>query len=70
VTDKTKEPTVTLVGPGDHLDVFDVGTGLRFVQGEAKDVPLSVAEKIERERRGYYIQGALYSKRKQKGGNA
>ena len=54
MTDKTKEPVVMVAGPPDHKDVFDVATGLRFVEGRAL-APLSLAQKIARERRGYFV---------------
>jgi len=43
-----------IAGPPDHKDVFDVATGLRFVEGRAL-APLSLAQKIARERRGYFV---------------
>ena len=62
-----REPTVTLAANGvDHKDVFDVALGLRFHEGVARDVPLSVAVRIVNEHRGYHIPGALYT-RKRKG---
>ena len=61
------EPRVSVVGPSDLVDVYDVATGLRFVQGMARDVPLSLAKEIERTRRGYYIQGSLRTSRQDKG---
>jgi hypothetical protein len=52
------EPLVTLAGPSEHKDVTDLSTGLRFIEGKATNVPLSLAEEVARTRQGYFIEGA------------
>jgi hypothetical protein len=56
IRQEPREPLVTLAGPFDHGDVMDLATGLRFISGKAVGVPLSVAEEIASQRRGYYVE--------------
>jgi hypothetical protein len=55
-SEQSREPLVTLCGPVDHPDVVDLASGLRFLQGKATGVPLSVAEEIASRRRGFFIE--------------
>jgi hypothetical protein len=50
------EPLVTLAGPYTVADCEDAETGLRFRGGKAVGVPLSVAQRIAKQRRGYYVE--------------
>jgi len=62
-----KEPLVSVIGPADHKDIFDVQSGLRFHEGIARGVPLELAEKLVRERKGYEIHHVTYEPIKKKG---
>ncbi len=64
-----REPLVTLAGPFDHGDVRDLATGLRFIAGKAEGVPLSVAEGVAAQRRGYYVEPGGPEKATEQGGN-
>jgi hypothetical protein len=67
-SEEDMEELVTLVGPWDHDDTWDFYLNKRVIRGKATGVPLSVAEKIVKERRGYYIQhNVTYEPTKAKG---
>ncbi len=55
----SNEELVTVAGPADHKDVvyFSEAGPIRFVEGKAHWVPLSVAEKIAN-RPGWVIESA------------
>jgi hypothetical protein len=53
---RLQEPLVTIVGPPEHKDLVDLASGLRFVEGRAIGVPLSLAEEVIKGRRGYLIE--------------
>ncbi len=51
-----KEDTVTLTGPNDRANITDAN-GVRFVDGQAEDVPQSVADYYVSELEGYSTSG-------------
>jgi hypothetical protein len=55
---------VTVQGPADVYDYVDASTGTRFVQGYARDVPLSVARELAK-RKGYEITSVFYTRKEQ-----
>jgi hypothetical protein len=57
---EASEPLVDVVGPIAHADITDLATGLRFIQGRATGVPLSVAQEAVKDRRGYFIEGTYF----------
>ena len=60
-----KEERVTVVGPADVCDFTDASTGVRFVQGRAENVPMSVARVLAK-RKGNEITTVFYVSTKRK----
>ena len=60
-----QEPRVRVQGPAEVYDFTDAATGVRFVQGRAEKVPLSVARKLA-QRKGYAITSVFYETRRSK----
>lgn len=55
--EKSKEDAVTLVGPNPRVSLTDAN-GVRFENGEAKDVPKSLAERYMADFDGYSVKGS------------